>query len=341
MLHLQPLGAAQQILRIRPLGDAAPASPRAPTQDELTAKARTDAAALAREEGRPEVARVIESGDASSLQATIAGGVAIGAGAAAYAACMAPFVAAAGAAGGAGAAAPIAAHFLCGAAGTLAGSSAAWLVMNADEAAEWVGEQFSADESSYPSRTLDASTGSLRQKDIPSSMSALPRDRSTAFRADSGPFEGVWRLTAIPKRGEWGPTGQFPVNVRLYDRGGWVMGPVVRTHTGAMTANFLFRRSGNSARGRFWWGDRNIWYPWIFEITGDGSLTGTLPDTGQQITGVRIEAPPRPAPRQERESRREPGRPAKTAAGRPWLLYGLLGLGAAAVVVGLATAGKR
>mgnify|MGYP001614492001 FL=1 len=308
------------MIRVSPRGlgsaDQPPGGTRAPTGAELTAAARAEAAARARAEGRPEVARVIESGDSSSLQATIAGGVAVGAGATAYAACMAPFVAAAVATGGAGAAAPVAAHFLCGAAGSLAGAGAAWLVMSADEAAAWVGDLF--DGGDNVAIVSDSATGNIRARHLPASVRPLLLDKTASFRSDSGPFEGEWDL-------EWVVRGRTSRSrARFYDRDGWVVGP----STSSFAGDFAFRRSGNVATGRYYSNGDNAWYGWILTVEGNRFI-GIRPGSPWTISGTLRSGPDRTPVRRDREQRSGEGR--ASSSRRPAWVVPVVVAGAVAI----------
>lgn len=159
-----------------------------------------------------------------------------------------------------------------------------------DKASEWVADLFSGSSRSFPRRDLDASTGKLRQADIPPQLVRfVAAAGSEAFGAASGPFEGLWRLDPVPFPGAWGP--DVPMLARLFDRDGWVLGPTSQ----GMDGNVLARRQELTATGRIYWRYRNTWYPWIFRLDAPGHLTASLPDTGQTMTGTLLESPPRPA----------------------------------------------
>lgn len=261
--------------------------PVLPDPHAVVADVKADAVRRAAAAGAPpQVIQAAQSGSASVVAGAVVTALAGAAAAGTYAACIA------GLAGtGVGAAAI---PFICGA----AGSAAAALVgiigaLSWEQAEAFFSDVFTGDEG-FPRRSLDASTGYLRQESVPQQLWPLLNvNTQEPFKSGSGPFEGLWRLSAVPMAGEWGPTQQFPIEARLYDRDGWVLGPIVRVHTGVFTGNLLFRRNGNDAAGRLYWRDRNTWYPWVFQMDGHVRLVGTLPDNGQHITGERLEGPVR------------------------------------------------
>ena len=193
-----------------------------PTREQLTADARSRAATELRSRGAPpEAVRAVESGEMDGdIQKILAGAAATAAGVVGYAACIAPFVAAAVATGGAAAPAPLLAEALCLGVGSTVGAVAAWMVMNADDAWRWVADLFSDDDGLTWSEKhdLDGATGKLRWPSVPEHLlPLLVMGNLAPFRADAGPFEGLWRVEE-----SWSPA--TPHMVRLYDRDGWVLG---------------------------------------------------------------------------------------------------------------------
>ena len=185
-------------------------------------------------------------------------------------------------------------------------------------------------------KITDGATGNLRAASVPAPLRPLITDITSPFQAGSGPFEGLWSCR---------DSSGTRFTLRLYDRDGWVVGNFNTSY--AARHNIILRRSGNSARGRVYQyrpegGDDFV--PFEMTVAGDGISAQSLHTRSYRFTGTRTAGPPRPsAPRRQEsrsptDTRRGAG---ASAAPRPWLLYGLIGLGATAVIVGLATAGKR
>ena len=128
---------------------------------------------------------------------------------------------------------------------------------------------------------LDGITGKLRWTQLPAPLLPLIQMGGTApFNPSAGPFEGLWTFDLA-----WSPA--TPLTVRLYDRDGWVIGWSKERVAG----NWLFRRQGTEARGRFLALEPFVFYPYAIRLDAPGILSGSdlrYPQ-GAEIHGRKID----------------------------------------------------
>lgn len=125
----------------------------------------------------------------------------------------------------------------------------------------------------------------IMTRDVPESIRGLLTNAEAPFAPDAGPFEGSWAITT---------TGGDTITLRLYDRQGWVLGPVMSVAgPHPFRGDFAGRRAGPTVDGRFHSYGTEYFVGWIFTADGD-QLTGAAPGTSTTAIGTLTAGPSRP-----------------------------------------------